>query len=120
MIEQLKDAANTTTPASYLTLPGGAGPVQRLQPYAGNVVCTKNTSPKLQVYKTPLSTAHTGNSLQQPPPATLGVGPVGNQHSGYAPAAYSRITAYAIKLQWMDGHQALDYVPQKGTKKVII
>lgn len=54
MLDQLRDAGNTTTLAHYLELLEGAGMVCGLQKYAGQVVRQRGSSPKLQVFNTAL------------------------------------------------------------------
>ncbi len=60
MLGQLQDAGNTVTLAHYLELLGAAGMVTGLPKYAGQVVRSRGSSPKLQVLNTALMTAQSG------------------------------------------------------------
>jgi len=56
LVGQLQDAGNTTTLAHYLQLLEQAGLVAGLQKYAGNVLRSRGSSPKLNVLNTALLT----------------------------------------------------------------
>ena len=60
MLGQLQDAGNSTTLAHYLDLLAGAGLMQGLPKFAGQVVRQRGSSPKLQVLNTALLTAPSG------------------------------------------------------------
>ncbi len=60
MLGQLQDAGNTVTLAHYLELLAAAGMVTGLPKYAGQVVRSRASSPKLQVLNTALMTAQSG------------------------------------------------------------
>ena len=60
MLGQLQDAGNSTTLAHYLDLLAGAGLIQGLPKFAGQVVRQRGSSPKLQVLNTALLTAPSG------------------------------------------------------------
>jgi hypothetical protein len=64
MLGQLQDAGNTTTLAHYLDLLTAAGMLAGLPKYAGQVVRSRGSSPKLQVLNTALMTAQSGLTLQ--------------------------------------------------------
>ena len=57
MIGQLQDAGNTTTLAHYLELLGAAGMLTGFAKYAGEIVRSRGSSPKLQVFDTALLSA---------------------------------------------------------------
>ena len=61
ILGQLQDAGNTVTLAHYLDLLGKAGILTSLQNYSGNVIRTRNSSPRFMVYDTSLMT-YTGGS----------------------------------------------------------
>lgn len=65
MVGQLQDAGNTVTLAHYLDLLQGAGMVCGLQKYAGQVVRSRGSSPKFQVYNTALVTATQSASIEE-------------------------------------------------------
>lgn len=60
MLGQLQDAGNTTTLAHYLDLLAAAGMLAGLSKYAGQVVRSRGSTPKLQVLNTALMTAQSG------------------------------------------------------------
>jgi predicted AAA+ superfamily ATPase len=65
MLGQLQDAGNTTTLAHYLDLLAGAGMVTGLGKFAGQVVRSRGSSPKLQVLNTALMSAQCGLTLKE-------------------------------------------------------
>lgn len=60
MLGQLQDAGNTVTLAHYLELLAAAGMLAGLPKYAGQVVRSRGSSPKLAVLNTALMTAQSG------------------------------------------------------------
>ncbi len=60
MLGQLQDAGNTVTLAHYLDLLAAAGMLTGLPKYAGQVVRSRGSSPKLTVLNTALLTAQSG------------------------------------------------------------
>lgn len=60
MLGQLQDAGNTVTLAHYLELLAAAGILTAIEKYAGLVVRSRGSSPKLQVLNTALMTAGYG------------------------------------------------------------
>ncbi|MBX3732947.1 MAG: ATP-binding protein [Verrucomicrobiae bacterium] len=60
MLGQLQDAGNTVTLAHYLELLAAAGMLTGVEKYAGQVVRSRGSSPKLQVLNTALMTAGCG------------------------------------------------------------
>lgn len=65
MTGQLKDAGNTTTLAHYLDLLDTAGLVRGLQKYSGQIVRSRSSSPKLQVYNNALKSALLDTDFRQ-------------------------------------------------------
>ena len=65
MLGQLQDAGNSTTLAHYLDLLAGAGMLAGLQKFAGRVVRSRGSIPKLQVLNTALMTAQSGMSFEE-------------------------------------------------------
>jgi predicted AAA+ superfamily ATPase len=65
MLGQLQEAGNATTLAHYLDLLASAGMITGLQKFAGQVVRSRGSSPKLQVLNTALMTAPSGLSLAE-------------------------------------------------------
>jgi predicted AAA+ superfamily ATPase len=65
MLGQLHDAGNTTTLAHYLDLLASAGMLAGLPKYAGQVLRSRGSSPKLQVLNTALMTAQSGLTLEE-------------------------------------------------------
>jgi len=65
MIGQLQGAGNTTTLAHYLELLGAAGMLTGFSKYAGEVVRSRGSSPKLQVFDTALLSALSGYRFEE-------------------------------------------------------
>jgi predicted AAA+ superfamily ATPase len=65
MIGQLQDAGNTTTLAHYLELLSAAGMLIGFPKYAGEVVRSRGSSPKLQVFDTALLSALSGYRFEE-------------------------------------------------------
>lgn len=65
MLGQLQDAGNTTTLAHYLDLLSAAGMITGLQKFAGEMVRSRGSSPKLQVLNTALMSAQVGLTLDE-------------------------------------------------------
>ena len=65
LLGQLQDAGNTTTLAHYLELLAGAGMLTGLPKFAGQMVRSRASSPKLQVLNTALMTAQLGMTLTE-------------------------------------------------------
>jgi predicted AAA+ superfamily ATPase len=65
MIGQLQDAGNTTTLAHYLELLGAAGMLTGFPKYAGEIVRSRGSSPKLQVFDTALLSALSGYRFEE-------------------------------------------------------
>ena len=65
MIGQLQDAGNTTTLAHYLELLSAAGMLTGIPKFAGEVVRSRGSSPKLQVLDTALFSAMAGYRFEE-------------------------------------------------------
>ncbi len=65
MLGQLQEAGNATTLAHYLDLLAAAGMLTGLQKFAGQVVRSRGSSPKLQVLNTALMTAPSEFSFEE-------------------------------------------------------
>jgi predicted AAA+ superfamily ATPase len=65
MLGQLQDAGNTTTLAHYLDLLAAAGLLTGLPKFAGEVVRSRGSSPKLQVLDTALMSAQAGYTFDE-------------------------------------------------------
>jgi predicted AAA+ superfamily ATPase len=119
MLGQLQDAGNTTTIAHYLELLAGAGMVTGLKKFAGEMVRSRGSSPKLQVLNTALMTAQSGLTLEK----------ARSDREYWGRLVESAIGAYlsnaaiagAIELfYWRDGAQEVDFVVRTPQSLVAI
>jgi len=113
MLGQLHDAGNTTTLAHYLELLGSAGMLTGLSKYAGSVVRSRGSSPKLQVLNTALLTAQSGLS-----PAEARADPAfWGRLTESAVGAYLANAAAAGVCElfyWREGNREVDFVLRAG------
>jgi len=119
MLGQLQDAGNSTTLAHYLELLTGAGMITGLQKFAGQVVRSRGSSPKLQVFNTALMTAGSGLTLAEAAgdPETWGrlVESCVGAHLVNAAAAGECELYY-----WRERNQEVDFVVKAGRRLVAI
>jgi len=119
MLGQLQDAGNSTTLAHYLQLLTGAGMITGLQKFAGQVVRSRGSSPKLQVFNTALMTAGSGLTLAEAAgdPETWGrlVESCVGAHLVNAAAAGECELYY-----WRERNQEVDFVVKAGRRLVAI
>jgi predicted AAA+ superfamily ATPase len=119
MLGQLQDAGNTTTLAHYLELLAGAGMLAGLPKYAGSVVRSRGSSPKLQVLNTALMTAMLGldpaEARRQPEWWGRIVESAVGAHLAGAAAAGECTVHY-----WRDRNREVDFVIEAGRRLVAI
>jgi predicted AAA+ superfamily ATPase len=113
MLGRLQDAGNTVTLAHYLDLLAAAGMLVGLPKYAGQVVRSRGSSPKLAVLNTALMTAQSGLS---PAEARL-------DHEFWGRLVESAIGAHLANAQaagvcevfyWRERNREVDYVVKAG------
>jgi len=119
MLGQLQDAGNSTTLAHYLDLLAGAGMITGLQKYAGQVVRSRGSSPKLQVFNTALMSAGSG----------LGFAETAADPELWGRVVESSVGAYLVNaaaagecelFYWRDRNQEVDFVVKAGRRLVAI
>lgn len=119
MIGQLQDAGNTTTLAHYLELLSAAGMLTGISKYAGEVVRSRGSSPKLQVLDTALFSAMAGYRFEE--------AQADREHWGRltesAVGAHLANAAAAGKCEvfyWRDRNREVDFVVRAGRKLIAI
>ena len=119
MIGQLQDAGNTTTLAHYLDLLSAAGMLTGIPKYAGEVVRSRGSSPKLQVLDMALFSALAGYSFEQ--------AQADREHWGRlsesAVGAHLANAAAAGRLElfyWRERNREVDFVVRAGRKLIAI
>ena len=119
MIGQLQDAGNTTTLAHYLELLGAAGMLTGLPKYAGEVVRSRGSSPKLQVLDMALFSAMSGYRFEE--------AQADREHWGRltesAVGAHLANAAAAGKCElfyWRERNREVDFVVRAGRKLIAI
>lgn len=113
MLGQLQDAGNTVTLAHYLDLLAGAGMLTGLQKYAGQVVRSRGSSPKLQVLNTALLTAVSGMGLPAAREDGAWWGRLVESAVG-AHLANAALCGVCEVLYWRDSHREVDFVIRRG------
>ncbi|MBI3523628.1 MAG: ATP-binding protein [Betaproteobacteria bacterium] len=115
MIGQLQDAGNTTTLAHYLELLGAAGMLTGFSKYAGEVVRSRGSSPKLQVFNTALLSALSGYRFEE----ALADREYWGQLTESAVGAHLANAAAAGKCEvfyWRDRNREVDFVVRVGRR----
>lgn len=119
MLGQLQDAGNATTLAHYLDLLAGAGMVVGLQKFAGQVVRSRGSIPKLQVLNTALTTAQSGLTLAE----------TKTHHDAWGRLTESAVGAHLANaaaggdcelFYWRDRNREVDFVIRSGSRLVAI
>lgn len=109
MLGQLQDAGNSTTLAHYLQLLGGAGMLQGLSKYAGDVARQRGSSPKLQVMNNALMTAPLGMRLTAARADSSLWGRLTESAVG-AHLANAAAAGQCELFYWREGDQEVDFV----------
>ena len=114
---QLQDAGNTTTLAHYLELLTGAGMIGGIQKYANQLMRSKGSSPKLQVYNTALMSACAHMTLEEAKADRNYWGRL--VESSVGAHLVNSIKGTQIELYyWREGSKEVDFVLKYG--KVLI
>lgn len=113
MLGQLQDAGNTVTLAHYLDLLAGAGMLTGLQKYAGQVVRSRASSPKLQVLNTALLTAVCGVEPSAARKDAAWWGRLVESAVG-AHLANAALCGVCEVFYWRDSHREVDFVIKRG------
>ena len=113
MLGQLQDAGNTTTLAHYLELLAGAGMLTGHSTYAGAVVRTRSSSPKLQVLNTALFSAQSGLSAAKARADPEFWGRLTESAVG-AHLANAAASGLCDVFYWREGNKEVDFVLRSG------
>lgn len=113
MLGQLLDAGNTVTLAHYLDLLSGAGMVTGVPKFAGQVVRSRSSSPKLVVLNTALITAQAGLTFDEARADTEFWGRLAESAVG-AHLANTQAIGLCELFYWRDRNREVDYVVRTG------
>jgi predicted AAA+ superfamily ATPase len=119
MLGQLHDAGNTTTLAHYLELLAGAGMLTGLPKFAGAVVRSRGSSPKLQVLNTALITAQSGLTPTEARADREFWGHLVESAVG-AHLANAAASGACELFYWREGNREVDFVLRAGRVVVAI
>lgn len=119
MIGQLQDAGNTTTLAHYLELLGAAGMLTGLPKYAGEVVRSRGSSPKLQVFDTALLSALSGYRFEEAQADREYWGRLTESAVG-AHLANAAAAGKCEVFYWRDRNREVDFVVRAGRRLIAI
>jgi predicted AAA+ superfamily ATPase len=119
MLGQLHDAGNTTTLAHYLDLLAAAGMLTGLPKYAGQVVRSRGSSPKLQVLNTALMTAQSGLTLPEARGEPDSWGRLTESAIG-AHLANAAAAGVCEVFYWRERNREVDFVVRAGRRLVAI
>jgi len=113
MLGQLQDAGNATTLAHYLDLLAGAGMITGLQKFAGEMVRSRGSSPKLQVLNTALISAQSGLTLREARADSAFWGRLTESAVG-AHLANAAAAGVCDLFYWRDRNREVDFVVRAG------
>jgi predicted AAA+ superfamily ATPase len=119
MLGHLQEAGNTTTLAHYLDLLAAAGMLTGLPKYAGQVVRSRGSSPKLQVLNTALMTAQSGLTLQEARAEPESWGRLTESAVG-AHLANAAAAGVCQVFYWRERSREVDFVIKAGRRLVAI
>lgn len=119
MIGQLQDAGNTTTLAHYLELLGAAGMLTGFSKYAGEIVRSRGSSPKLQVFDTALLSALSGYRFEEAKADREYWGRLTESAVG-AHLANAAAAGKCEVFYWRDRNREVDFVVRAGRRLVAI
>ncbi|MDO8465794.1 MAG: ATP-binding protein [Gallionella sp.] len=119
MIGQLQDAGNTTTLAHYLELLGAAGMLTGFSKYAGEVVRSRGSSPKLQVFDTALLSALSGYRFEEAQADREYWGRLTESAVG-AHLANAAAAGKCEVFYWRDRNREVDFVVRAGRRLTAI
>lgn len=119
MIGQLQDAGNTTTLAHYLELLSAAGMVGGLPKFAGEMVRSRASSPKLQVLDMALFSALSGYRFEEAQADREHWGRLTESAVG-AHLANAAATGQCEVYYWRERNREVDFVVRSGRKLVAL
>ncbi|CAI8859915.1 ATP-binding protein [Methylocaldum szegediense] len=119
MLGQLQDAGNTTTLAHYLDLLAGAGMLVGLPKFAGEVVRSRGSSPKLQVLNTALFSALSGRTFEEARTDREYWGRLAESAVGAHLANGASVGACEL-FYWRERNHEVDFVVRRGQQVTAI
>ena len=119
MIGQLQDAGNTTTLAHYLELLSAAGMLTGISKFAGEVVRSRGSSPKLQVLDTALFSAMAGYRFDEALADREHWGRLTESAVG-AHLANAAASCQCELFYWRERNREVDFVVRTGRKLIAI
>ncbi|MCX7246131.1 MAG: ATP-binding protein, partial [Burkholderiales bacterium] len=119
MIGQLQDAGNTTTLAHYLDLLSAAGMLTGIPKFAGEVVRSRGSSPKLQVLDTALFSAMAGYRFEEALSDREHWGRLTESAVG-AHLANAAASGQCELFYWRERNREVDFVLRVGRKLIAI
>ena len=119
MIGQLQDAGNTTTLAHYLELLSAAGMLTGIPKFAGEVVRSRGSSPKLQVLDTALFSAMAGYRFEEALADREHWGRLTESAVG-AHLANAAASGQCELFYWRERNREVDFVLRVGRKLIAI
>jgi len=119
MIGQLQGAGNTTTLAHYLELLGAAGMLTGFSKYAGEIVRSRGSSPKLQVFDTALLSALSGYRFEEAQADREYWGRLTESAVG-AHLANAAAAGKCEVFYWRDRNREVDFVVRAGRRLTAI
>lgn len=119
MVGQLQDAGNTTTLAHYLELLSAAGMLTGIPKFAGEVVRSRGSSPKLQVLDTALFSAMAGYRFEDAIADREHWGRLTESAVG-AHLANAAATGQCELFYWRERNREVDFVVRVGRRLIAI
>lgn len=119
MLGQLQDSGNTVTLAHYLDLLTAAGMLTGLPKFAGEVVRSRGSSPKLQVLDTALLSALAGYTFQQAHADREHWGRLTESAVG-AHLANAAAAGVCDLYYWRERNREVDFVVRSGRQLIAI
>jgi predicted AAA+ superfamily ATPase len=119
MIGQLQDAGNTTTLAHYLDLLSAAGMLTGIPKFAGEVVRSRGSSPKLQVLDTALFSALAGYRFEEALTDREHWGRLTESAVG-AHLANAAASGHCELFYWRERNREVDFVVRAGRRLIAI
>ena len=119
ILGQLHDAGNTVTLAHYLGLLDKAGILTGLQNYSGNVIRTRNSSPRFMVYDTSLMTYVGGSGRRRLLDDPTDRGRLVESAVGAYLLARGKEEGFEV-YWWRERDKEVDFVIKKGSRVTAI
>lgn len=119
MMGELQDAGNTTTLSHYLDLLSDAGLLGGLEKFAGDVIRTRSSSPKYQVYNSALLSAQSNFRFSEITTNPKEWGRLVESAVGAHLLNFSTTQHYQL-CYWREGNSEVDFVLVKNGRVIAI